>query len=97
MNNFDYLNKLSVDELAAWIAEYGIFDQSPWMKWFDSKYCKQCATIKASYTDSLGSNRPVELAYCEANTNCRFFTDLPEPPSLKDIVKAWLLENFAEN
>lgn len=81
MNNFEKLKQMSVNEFAEWLDEYGNFDTSPWMKWFDETYCANCEII---------ITHPI---YCELEKKCKFFPDMKEPPDTLEIIKMWLMNN----
>lgn len=86
-NVFDKFKSMNIDELAEWLDKYGMFDNSPWMSWFDQKYCKNCEDIMCKYEDS---EREFPCSYCELNGNCKFFPDLDEVPDNKMSIKMWL-------
>lgn len=88
MNNFERLKQMDIDQAAEWLDKHGQFDSSPWMKWFDSTYCKKCETIRARLVDPDKEN---ECSWCELNEDkCKFFPDQDETPEGKQIVKLWL-------
>lgn len=89
MKNFEKLKAMSIDELAEWLDANGMWDNSPWSKHFDSKYCQQCESIKATVEDDFGK-RECEFAYCELENKCRYFLDYEDVPDCKDIIKMWL-------
>ena len=78
---------MSVEELSKRIGTHGQFDNSPWMSWFDQKYCKNCESIMCHYEDST---HEFPCSYCELNGNCKFFPNLDETPDNKRIIKMWL-------
>ena len=84
---FDKFKSMNIDELAEWLDEYGQFDSSPWMSWFDQKYCKNCEDIMCKYEDG---EREFPCSYCELNGNCKFFPGLDEVPDNKMSIKMWL-------
>ena len=86
-NVFEKFKSMNIDELAEWLDKYGMFDNSPWMSWFDQKYCKNCEDIMCKYEDS---EREFPCSYCELNGNCKFFSGLDEVPDNKKIIKMWL-------
>lgn len=88
-SNAEILKEMDVDQLAEWLDKNGMWDNSPWSKWFDSKYCQQCESIKAIVEDDFG-NRECEFAYCELENKCRYFEDHEEVPDCKEIIKMWL-------
>lgn len=77
-------------ELAEWLDTYGAFDGSPWMEWFDEKYCKKCESEKI-FIPYL--NKESECSYCEVYHKCRFFPELKDDaPNNLDIIRFWLDE-----
>ena len=87
MTQFEKFKNMDIDHLAEWIDEYGQFDSSPWMSWFDEKYCKNCPDIIYKYADD---SREFPCSYCEVYNTCKFFPDLDEVPDNKMIIKMWL-------
>lgn len=86
----------SIDELAKWMDKHCIFDNSPWMDWWDKTYCSNCESIICHYTDYL--NVDIECCYCEVNGNCKYFPELKESPDILHIIKLWLMsEDEGEN
>lgn len=89
MNNFEKLQSLGIEQFAEWLDQNGMWDNSPWSKWFDSKYCQQCESVKATVEGYLGT-RECEFAWCELEHRCRYFADHEEVPDCKEIIKMWL-------
>lgn len=97
MTRFEKFVTSSVDSLAEWIDEYGAHDESPWITWFDNKYCKNCKPVTVDKKDTLEklgfelcyADR-CECSYCELNKQCRYFPDKEESPSIVEIIKMWL-------
>ena len=87
MNNWAKLKNMSTEDLAEWLDQYGQFDNSPWITWFDQKYCKNCENIMCKYEDG---EREFPCSYCEVYDTCKFFPDLDEVPGNKMIIKMWL-------
>lgn len=87
MNNFEKLKSMSVEELAKRLDQNGMWDNSPWSKWFDSQYCRQCKSVEVYVPDW---DRECDFAWCELEHMCRYFQELPKEPSTKDIIKLWL-------
>ena len=87
MTVFDNFKSKNIDELVEWLNEYGQFDASPWMYWWDKNYCQQCE--EDSFYDA-DRNWETICAYCEYSGKCRFFPDMNEVPSVKQIIKMWL-------
>ena len=80
MTRYEQFTSMSIEDLATWIDEYGQFDNSPWMNWFDENYCRNCSPIiltKKEQKEKLGFevlyNINATCAYCEAHEDCRFF------------------------
>lgn len=101
MTNFEHLQAMTIEELAAWLDEHGQFDSSPWMDWFSKTYCDKCESIKCKYVhtqEKLGFepfstyHSDIECAYCELEHKCRFFPDLTDTPSNKETIEMWLKE-----
>ena len=105
MTNFEYIKSMSLEKLAKWLDEYGLFDGSPWQSWFNKRYCKNCESIECKYEvskEKLGielfsEDDTIECAFCElADENgvkrCRFFPELDDIPDNKKIVEIWLNE-----
>jgi hypothetical protein len=103
MIQFDIFKNMTLEEFAEWLDENGQFDGSPWMKWFDDKFCNKCEAIECSYADYWKSddNSPykdtVECSYCELKGKCRFLSEIAGTPSNKDIIVMWLKEQVKEN
>ena len=76
----------TLSELAAWLDEYGEADESPWILWWDKKYCSKCPDIKCRRVDT---GEEVPAAYCELHDNCKFFPGEAIPDNEK-IIKLWL-------
>ena len=83
MNNFEYINNLSKDELAEWLLKNGVIDNAPWDNWFLHKYCENCESVDlAEITGHF-----TEEAFCEHNKGCRFFDHQLSP---LEVIKLWL-------
>jgi hypothetical protein len=89
----------SIDSIAEFLDENGMYDHTPWMDWWNENYCDKCETLEIPFEDSkeLLGFEPVfgegtmECAYCEVHHLCRFFPDGPEDgPAPKEIIKMWL-------
>lgn len=88
MTIFDNIKAMNIDEFAEWLDKNGQFDGSPWLTWFDKKYCKDCEPIEATYEDS---DHLIKFSYCELNDTCRFFDKQIDN---KEIIKMWLLKEI---
>ena len=98
MNNFEKLQSMSIEDLAKWLNENGIVDNSPWMENFNNKYCAKCEAVMCKYEDAeetvgfkpMFSDNEIECAYCEVYKKCWYFEDMDEVPDGVEIVKLWL-------
>ena len=84
MVQFEKFKSMDIDQLSAWLDEYGQFDSSPWMLWFDRKYCKNCQDVMCKSADA---SREFPCSYCELYDTCKFFPDFHEAPDNKMIIK----------
>lgn len=87
MTQFEKFKNIGIDQLAEWLDEYGQFDGSPWIKWFDELYCKKCEPIMCHYNDS---EHEFPCSWCELNGKCKCFPELNNTPDTKMIIKMWL-------
>lgn len=94
MNNFDMLKNLTKDQLSEWLDKYINFDYSPHMTWFNTCYCSNCEPVICKYEDG---NREFPCSYCEIYDKCKFFNELNEVPSSKEIIKMWLESESEDN
>ena len=98
MTNFKKLHSMSVDELAKWLDQNGIIDNSPWFEDFNSKYCSNCESVMCKYEDAekvvefkpMFDYDEIECAYCEIYKKCRYFEDMDEVPDGVEMVRLWL-------
>ena len=86
------IKSMDINELSEWLDKYGQFDGSPWMDWWDERYCKNCESVVGEFLDS---NREHKFAWCELHDKCRFFEEFDEVPDNKEIIRSWL-ESEAE-
>lgn len=99
MTRYEKMSSFSIDELTEWIYEYGHHDDSPWMTWFDKKYCTNCTPIRLTREEVREKNLGLEMwysdsrefSYCEVNHKCRFFD---EEPNLTFTIRTWLEEEI---
>lgn len=98
MNHFKQLTSLSLEELAKWINNNVQHEGSPWMTWFDKKYCSKCEpeiVKKEDFMSKLGFEflykKEIECSYCEVYNKCRFFPN-KKNPSTVEIIELWLKE-----
>jgi len=92
MTVFEKLKTKDIDELAEWLDKNCYFDNSPWVRYWDKNYCKNCESISGNGF-CLGMEHFCgwhEFAYCEVHGNCRYFQDMEDVPDCKMIIKLWL-------
>lgn len=95
-----HFEKIFKDATPESIAEFldcnGMWDNSPWLNWWDKQYCSKCDTVELTNCQAkelLGIESPFEGvnlvgSFCEVYKKCRY-TDDHEPTS-KEIIEAWL-------
>lgn len=44
-NNLQFLQSCTKEQLAEFLDEHGMFDNTPWNDWFDDAYCSKCEDI----------------------------------------------------
>ena len=104
MTNLKHIQSMSLEDFAEWLDEHGQFDDSPWMHWFDQKYCAGCESIKCKYKDVAhlfgfddeSNEREMMCAYCEVHGKCKYFEELDDIPNNLEIIKLWLKEEATE-
>lgn len=87
MTIFESMKSKSIDELAEWFDEHGAYDNSAWREWFDNNYCQKCES-EYVYVEMFKKEQP--CAWCELHKKCKYFQDMNEMPSNKQIIKMWL-------
>ena len=105
MTNFKHLQTMTIEELATWLDENGMFDNSAWSNWYNKRYCENCESIECKYEgskeklgiESLFEDSIIECAFCELADEsgvkkCRFFQELDDVPDSKKIIELWLQE-----
>lgn len=93
MTQFEKFKTMSLEEMVEWLDEYAIFDDSPWMEFWDSRYCNNCP-VETMYAPDYG--REMKFAWCELHDKCKFFPDMPDVPDNKDIIRMWLERELDE-
>lgn len=93
MNVYDALKSKNIDELSEWFDECVYFEDSPWARYFDDNYCKKC---KPEIDRISEWDRECECAWCELNGQCKYFQDMDDIPSNKEIIKMWLESEVEE-
>ena len=43
MTNLEKIQNMSIDEMAEFLNNLGCADNSPWIQWGDSNFCKKCS------------------------------------------------------
>ena len=87
MTNFEKLKSMNEEEISEFLDSIIGIDDTPWIVWFNKRYCKNCETIRSCaripdiYYDST---------YCEVNGNCRYFQDKDDVPDNKEMIELWL-------
>lgn len=90
MTNIEKIKTFSIEELSGFLDSIG-FDNTPWMNWFENKYCNNCDCVKC-FHEAIGAE--VEYSYCEFYKVCKFFPDrLSDDINGKIICAMWLKEN----
>lgn len=88
MNNYDKFRSMTIEEMTQWFEENFDCDDSPWIKAFDDKYCKNCEVVKGKCKDYYCDE--MIFTYCELFDKCRYFEDEDSCPSDKLMIKLWL-------
>lgn len=104
MTNYEWLTTLSIEQLAQWLDTNGHYEDSPWMIWFNKRYCSKCESEFIKREDSMSklgfegfegfeflSDKEIECAYCEVHDECRFFPNRKNPCT-QEIIEMWLKE-----
>ena len=89
MTQLQKLSSLSREEYIHWLDKYGAFDRSPWMKWFDEHYCKNCESLTVIVKDLSGRDKQIRCSFCELYDFCSNFPVLGHTPNNKDIIGLW--------
>ena len=87
MTVFQSIKSKNIDEIVDWLDEYGDFDGSPWMKYFNENYCGKCETIMCHYENS---DKGFSCSWCEIFKKCKFFRQMDDVPDNNDIIRMWL-------
>ena len=91
MTVFENINSKNIDELVEWLDKNGASDNTPWIRWYDKNYCKRCKPVVACMPSVLPDwEGEHEFAWCELNSNCRYFQDIKNVPNRKETIKLWL-------
>lgn len=93
MTKFEEIMKSNIKELAELIDKYGQFDNSPWIIWWNETYCSNCESIVCKVKNEDAAyhvGQTINCSYCELHDKCRYFPDMNEVPSNKEIIEMWL-------
>lgn len=101
MSNYEDLTSKSIKQLSEWLDTHGKHDGSPWMNWFNKKYCSKCESIKIKKENSkavLGFELmfvdEATCSYCEVYKKCKYFQGKDKTPTNVDIIETWLKETI---
>ena len=97
MTNYENIMSMKLYEFAKWLDVNGLQDSSPWMDWFADKYCANCQPVFVELDSKLYGKIRSEECYCENYGKCRFFGELEDIPSCKDIICMWLQQKVEVN
>ena len=89
MKIFEKIQSKDIDELARWLDVNATFDNTPWIEFFDTKYCKNCEPeiVKKDCNDY---HCDMKFGWCELHDKCRYFQELDEAPDNVQMIKMWL-------
>lgn len=87
MTNFEKLKSMNEEEISEFLDSITSIDDSPWITWFNKRYCENCETIR-SYERT--PDIYYDSTYCEVCGNCRYFQDKDDIPDNKEMIKLWL-------
>lgn len=91
MTVFENVKSKNIDEFVDWLDKVGMHDGSPWMKFFDDNYCKKC---EPEVADDPDAGWQLCNMYCELHDKCKYFKDIDNVPSIKQIIKMWLESEY---
>lgn len=90
MTHFENLQKMNIDDFAAWLDKYGGFEDALWTLWFDETYCQKCESVKVSF-QAFGYESEQDCAPCELDKDkCPFKVARLSGP---EVIKLWLQQN----
>lgn len=87
MKIIDVIKSFTTDEMADFLDKYTAMGDTPWEDWFDENYCNKCMPEISPDSYYCGY---VDCAYCELHNNCKYFPEMNETPSYKQVIKMWL-------
>ena len=92
MTNFEKLKSMNEEEMSEFLDNITSIDDSPWIVWFNKRYCENCETIRRN---TLDPDIYYDSTYCEVCGNCRYFQDKDDIPDNKEMIELWLKEGNA--
>lgn len=91
MTNYEKIKNMSKEEFVEFLDKYGMFDESPWVKLFDKKYCKNCEAVEIR--SEFIPYRTMLASWCELHDgHCEYFPDKELAPDNKEMIEMWLNE-----
>ena len=87
MTNLERIKSMNVDELSNWLNLWDTWEGSPWENWWNENYCSKCKSVMVQVKDS---DLKIPCGWCEVNGKCKYFQELDDIPSIKQITKMWL-------
>lgn len=93
LTNYESIRQKSIHEMEEWLHKYGEYEGTPWQKWWKENHCDKCETVTETCVDS---GKEYDFCYCDLERKCRFYPEMEEEPSLKQVIRMWL-EAEAEN
>lgn len=94
MTVYDTFKDKSIDGLVEWLDKY-VIDDSPWINWFDEKYCKKCKPVVVKAPEL---NQEMKYSWCELHDECKFCNEINIYSVLdnKKIIKLWLESEYVD-
>lgn len=91
MTNFEFIHSMDIETFAKFLNTLG-FDGTPWVEWFNRKYCNKCEGVKAKvdYDDNEH-----EFSYCELEHKCHYVDDDSWEDPLTNVLN-WLKDDSDE-
>ena len=93
MRVIDEFKSKTIDEFIDWLDEYCVFENAPWVQWWNNNYCNKCPAEIGKYEDS---DREIEFAWCELHDKCKFFPNMNNTPDTKQMIRMWLESEVME-
>ena len=87
MKNYEQIKQMDCEQFSDWLEEYGQYDGSPWSRWFDKNYCKNCEDIECVIVET---GTKISCVYCEVYSRCKFFLEKDSDLETREIINLWL-------